>query len=107
MRSWVFGCGNAFPDVQRDTVAGETAAMFATSVPLSPPRSRRVSMIFATALIVILLSQPHWRLRRCYCRGFADIGQQYTFSFQRCRSLKRKRNRPRHARASSLLEFLL
>src|SRR5271170_1835478 len=52
MISCVLGCGNAVPDVQRDTVAGETAAILATSTPLRPPRSRSVSMILATALVM-------------------------------------------------------
>src|ERR1700730_5447174 len=52
MRSCVLGCGNAFPDVHRDTVAGDTDVIFATSVPFNPPRSRRSSSILATALAI-------------------------------------------------------
>src|SRR6185312_8000148 len=72
MMSCVFGCGRALPEVHRETVAGETSAMFATSIPFSPPRSRRSSMISATALgIVHFTGSPPavFRFQRCGCGG--------------------------------------
>jgi hypothetical protein len=51
----VLGCGLTAPDFQRDTVAFETAAMFAISVPLRPPSSFSSSMKRGTAPVFVLM----------------------------------------------------
>ena len=64
------------PAVQRDTVAGDTAVIFATSVPFSPPRALKSSRILATGLAMIIvqaLRQPPYRRRGMQQRGIVRL----------------------------------
>src|SRR5580704_16882354 len=49
----VLRSGVALPLDQRDTVAGDTATMFARSLPCRPPLSLRTSIIFLTAVDIL------------------------------------------------------